>query len=111
MGNYTIYIGNDLMDLLPEKDKEKFEWLGSYTCDQMWEETDKGLEFTPTDLFSNLSTYKAFWGEYESEVGGGDVFKKEFDYLTQEELKKLRNLSMQLNIESEGTHQLLVIPK
>lgn len=106
MTSTTIYIGDDLWDLLQEEEQKTFEFVDRCSPKGVFErEWDD-----PRETFKSILEYEDFWGGDQSEVGG-DVFKKEFDSstpLTDEEKNRFIELSKQLEPDAEGRHQLII---
>ena len=91
----TIFIGEDLYDKLPEDEQETFEFCARYKPDALQEQIEyfesKDEEWSD-EIFSELEDYEEFAGDDFSEKMM-DVYKKEFDSLSEEEIERFEMLS------------------
>ena len=91
----TIFIGEDLYDKLPGNEQETFELHERYKPDaigEQLEEFEENDEEWSDEVFSDLDDYQEFFGGDFSEVGG-NVYKKKFDSLSEDEIERFEILS------------------
>ena len=96
----TVFIGEDFYDKLPEEEQKTFEMHERYKPDAMAEQMADG-EWSD-EAFSDLDEYQEFWGGDFSEVGG-DVFRKEFDNFTEDEMERFEIISEKVQEDGSGT--------
>ena len=103
----TIFIGEDLYDKLPEDEQETFEFCARYKPDALQEQIEyfesKDEEWSD-EIFSELEDYEEFAGDDFSEKMM-DVYKKEFDSLSEDEIERFEMLSEETK-EAELCSQL-----
>ena len=101
----TVFIGEDLYDKLPEDEQETFEFCARYKPDALEEQIEyfesKDEEWSD-EIFSELQDYEEFAGDDFIEKMM-DVYKKEFDNLTEDEMERFETLSEQVQEMELGT--------
>ena len=91
----TIFIGEDLYDKLPEDEQETFEFCARYKPDALQEQKENFQskdEDCRDEIFSEIEDYEEFAGDDFSEKMM-DVYKKEFDSLSEDEIERFEMLS------------------
>ena len=109
MARKVIYIGQDLLWKLPEKDQKKWKSVERYKPDAIMEQMEDGDWTDPFGPFTDLEDYEDFWGNDFSMVGG-DVYKKGFKDFTEEDKKYFEEISAKVKEEGYG-NQLRILSK